>query len=459
MLLGAVLVADEDPALLRAGHQHREHHALEDEVRLLREDLAVLERSGLGLVGVADRVVRLGLLARDDLPLLAGSGPAPPIPRICESLSVWTICWGAAPPRAPAGTRRSAHRRSRTGRSGGARPRGCGPRFSPRSPARAASTAATASSTGSGRSSTAAAGASSHRPRHDTRRSRSRTAAVALLGLADAVVGAGQPAREVVADRQLHGFRRRGAEVRIEGDEPLDLVQRPAHVARERDELLARQPADAPLDGGEGRDQAGARELPGARLGSRIARLHAQPRAAVAVAARRRDVRRHRQAPSRVVVGSCRAALPARSIRTAQNLNSGIFPIGLVDREEVRGRLAEMERHEARARRVAVRQARAGLDRPAPGADADEVAVADPHRLCVARVQEDVRLGLDRVQRERAPRHRAGVPVLEQPAGVEDERELPDGSSLAAATRPAPGARGRRRCRSARRTAPPCRRC
>ena len=72
LLLGAVLVADEDPALLRAGHEHPEHHPLQDEMGLLGQDLTVLERPGLGLVGVADRVLRLGLLAGDDLPLLAG---------------------------------------------------------------------------------------------------------------------------------------------------------------------------------------------------------------------------------------------------------------------------------------------------------------------------------------------------------------------------------------------------
>ena len=100
--------------------------------------------------------------------------------------------------------------------------------------------------------------------------------AVPLLRLADAVVGAVQPAREVVADGELDRLRRRRAEVRIERDHALDLVQRPAHVARQRDELLARQPADAPLDRGEGRDQARARELARPRLGAGIARLDPQ---------------------------------------------------------------------------------------------------------------------------------------------------------------------------------------
>src|SRR3954454_11086328 len=95
--------------------------------------------------------------------------------------------------------------------------------------------------------------------------------------------------------------------------------------------------------------------------------------------------------------------------------------VDLVDRQQVRRRLAEVERHEARARRVAVGQPRARLDRAAPGAQADEVAVGDAHRLRVVGVHVDVRLGLDGVERVRAPRHRAGVPVLEQAARVEDE--------------------------------------
>src|SRR4051794_29371323 len=98
--------------------------------------------------------------------------------------------------------------------------------------------------------------------------------------------------------------------------------------------------------------------------------------------------------------------------------------VDLVDRQEVRRRLAEVERHEARPRRVAMRQPGAGLDRAAARAEPDEVAVRHAHRLRVVRVHVDVRLGLDRVERVRAARHRAGVPVFEQAARVEDERVL-----------------------------------
>jgi len=71
-LLGPVLVADEDPALLAAADEHPEQQALEHEVRLLGEHLAILEGPGLRLVGVADGVLGRRLLGRDELPLLAG---------------------------------------------------------------------------------------------------------------------------------------------------------------------------------------------------------------------------------------------------------------------------------------------------------------------------------------------------------------------------------------------------
>ena len=74
-LLGAVLVADEHPALLGADREHAGEHPLDHEVRLLGQDLAVLERARLGLVGVADHVLGLGRLGRDDLPLGAGREP------------------------------------------------------------------------------------------------------------------------------------------------------------------------------------------------------------------------------------------------------------------------------------------------------------------------------------------------------------------------------------------------
>ena len=118
--------------------------------------------------------------------------------------------------------------------------------------------------------------------------------AVALAQLGEPLLAALQPAREVVADGQLNAPRRLGAEVRIERDQPLDLVQRPPPLARERDQLLARQPAVAALDLGQRRDQARAGEAARACLGARRARHQ------------------------------------ARSTRTAQNLYSGILPVGSI---------------------------------------------------------------------------------------------------------------------------------
>src|SRR5262249_26100096 len=72
----------------------------------------------------------------------------------------------------------------------------------------------------------------------------------------------GQPARQVVADRDLATRGGLGAVVRIEGDQALDLVERAAHVARQRHELLAREPSVLVLDRVELGDEARAGELP-----------------------------------------------------------------------------------------------------------------------------------------------------------------------------------------------------
>ena len=74
-LLRPVLVADEDPALLTARDEHAQQEALDHEMRLLGHDLTVLERAGLGLVRVADRVVRGGVLRGHELPLAPGREP------------------------------------------------------------------------------------------------------------------------------------------------------------------------------------------------------------------------------------------------------------------------------------------------------------------------------------------------------------------------------------------------
>jgi len=56
--------------------------------------------------------------------------------------------------------------------------------------------------------------------------------AVPLPDRVKARVGAAQPAGQVMADPDLGLRRRLGAEVRIERDQSLDLIQRPADIAR-----------------------------------------------------------------------------------------------------------------------------------------------------------------------------------------------------------------------------------
>ena len=71
-LFRAVLVPDEHPTLLGAGDDHAHQQALEHQVRLLGQELAVLKGARLGLVGVADGVLHAALGIADQLPLLAG---------------------------------------------------------------------------------------------------------------------------------------------------------------------------------------------------------------------------------------------------------------------------------------------------------------------------------------------------------------------------------------------------
>ncbi len=93
--------------------------------------------------------------------------------------------------------------------------------------------------------------------------------AVALAQLRQPGVAVAQEARQVVADVQGHLRRRLGAEVRVERDQPLDLVPRAAGVAGELLQLRARQPPQPGLDRVQRRDQRRPGELPGPRLHTR----------------------------------------------------------------------------------------------------------------------------------------------------------------------------------------------
>src|SRR6185369_3317374 len=67
-----VLAAQVEVAALAAGRVAGDRHALDDRERILFHQQAVLERARLGLVGVADQVVRPGRRLRDRVPLAPG---------------------------------------------------------------------------------------------------------------------------------------------------------------------------------------------------------------------------------------------------------------------------------------------------------------------------------------------------------------------------------------------------
>ena len=131
-----------------------------------------------------------------------------------------------------------------------------------------------------------------------------------------------------------------------------------------------------------------------------------------------------RRMPATRVTHSAATAISACSTFAAQNLNSGILPIGsscgLVSRlaaasakQNGMNTMPSATSRSARAfsttspRRVDTRM------KP-PGGNAEPVHLA--------RVEAGDRLGLERVEIGGAPRHRAGVPVLEQAPGGQHHR-------------------------------------
>ena len=67
-----VLAAQVQPAVRAAGGERGDRHRLDDGERITLHQHAVLERAGLGLVGVAHEVMRLHGLPGHGLPLAAG---------------------------------------------------------------------------------------------------------------------------------------------------------------------------------------------------------------------------------------------------------------------------------------------------------------------------------------------------------------------------------------------------
>jgi len=62
-------------------------HAFDELVRILVDDLAILERAGFGFVGVADQVNRLAAFAVNEAPFESAREPAPPRPRRPEVIT------------------------------------------------------------------------------------------------------------------------------------------------------------------------------------------------------------------------------------------------------------------------------------------------------------------------------------------------------------------------------------
>ena len=81
-----VLAADEDERAVDARRVRRDDHALDQQVRVLLHQLAVLEGPRLGLVGVADEVLVHRPVGRKDA-FLPIAKPAPPRPRTPEAWS------------------------------------------------------------------------------------------------------------------------------------------------------------------------------------------------------------------------------------------------------------------------------------------------------------------------------------------------------------------------------------
>ena len=68
---GGELLADVDIGHVGADRERRDHHALDKLVRVLVQDVAVLECAGLRLIAIADQINRLGIVGWNEGPLHA----------------------------------------------------------------------------------------------------------------------------------------------------------------------------------------------------------------------------------------------------------------------------------------------------------------------------------------------------------------------------------------------------
>ena len=280
-----VLAADVDEGLVRARRVGADDDALDEHVRALLHELAVLERARLGLVGVADEVL-VDVRLRDERDLLAAREARAAAAAQAGGEQLVEHRLGrhlASAPCAPSRSRRAGGRR----RSCAGRARRCRRRGSSGSHA--------SSSSFAGGCSIAAGGPTGPPPIGGRRSSSARR----VGGAGDRARGAGVGA---LAQAQLLVGQRRHAVA--------DLLDEPRHLV-ERD----RADVDA-VDRGHRRDVAGAEALEAAHVEVRVAGgLLAQP---VVAARRRRTASRRcscRRRPSGARRGASRACRRTRRPR------------------------------------------------------------------------------------------------------------------------------------------------
>ena len=125
-----VLRPDVEVAARGTDGEALDRHRLDDRERVALQQHPVLERAGLGLVGVAHHVVRLGGLGGDGGPLAAGRerrAAASDELRVGDGLRRSPPRRGARPPAAPGSRRSRGRRRSRWDRPARRAPAAGGP--------------------------------------------------------------------------------------------------------------------------------------------------------------------------------------------------------------------------------------------------------------------------------------------------------------------------------------------
>ena len=210
---GLVLVAEVDDRGLRAERVRGEHHPFDDEVRHVGEDLRVLERARLALVGVADDVLRESRLLLHQRPLGPGGEPGP-----AHAANARCLQFGQ-PPRLAIGPRHANELAERAVARFGRRVRVDLParrrrlvevRHASRD-SRPTPSPARSPRAGTGSWFSIPAGARSQRPMHETSFT-STPSPRELLQLLRARFRAVEVTRHVAADRELDARRRGGAE-------------------------------------------------------------------------------------------------------------------------------------------------------------------------------------------------------------------------------------------------------